>query len=159
MTRLILAITFLMGALAAPADAGRFDFLEDVDWGGCEEHFKEITDTWYEYELDNYIGLAVAYHESRCNPQSVSSAGACGIMQVIPYSDRPGCTQLKDPEVGIEWGAKILRSYGAHSDRRKALAAYVCGPAAWRGCKSNADRRIATAERFREEAEAARGNS
>lgn len=57
--------------------------------------------------------VAIAWHESRFRNDLRSSAGACGIVQVMPREvlrGRPTCAQLRDPAVAIEWSAKELDS-------------------------------------------------
>lgn len=72
----------------------------------------------------------VAWQESRYNPDAISSAGASGIMGIVPRW-HPG-VDVWDPVASIYYGAGYLR---ANYDRfagswRLALAAYNAGPGA-----------------------------
>jgi soluble lytic murein transglycosylase-like protein len=81
--------------------------------------------------------------ESAGNPNAVSSAGARGLMQVMPSTARdPGFgirpsngTQADDVRVGQEYRAKMHQRYGG--DLSKMWAAYNAGP-------GRTDRMIAT---------------
>ncbi len=66
--------------------------------------------------LDPFLMISLIYVESRWRPTAVSSAGACGLTQVIPkytggkaIKKKYTCNQLKDPRTSISAGAKILR--------------------------------------------------
>jgi soluble lytic murein transglycosylase-like protein len=96
-------------------------------------------------DLDPNLVAGVAYQESwfpvdtypagysRCpdgpNTSScTSSAGAIGIMQVMPFHASGG-EDLRDPETNISKGCGILRSYiGQMGSIRGGLAAYNAGP-------------------------------
>jgi soluble lytic murein transglycosylase-like protein len=76
---------------------------------------------------------AVAQTESGFNPRAVSSAGALGIMQLMPdTANGLGVTDPFDPAQNINAGARYLRqqldAFGG--DQRLALAAYNAGPGA-----------------------------
>lgn len=82
------------------------------------------------YQLPPQLIRAVMKAESNFNPQAVSSAGAQGLMQLMPKTARAmGVTNSFDIEQNIEGGAKYLKSM---MDRFKsvplALAAYNAGP-------------------------------
>lgn len=82
--------------------------------------------------------LAVIMVESSFRPRVVSSAGACGLTQVIPKwtggaetkYKKYTCNQLKDPKTAIRVGAQILayniRVY-AKGDMDKGLCFYNAG--------------------------------
>ena len=80
--------------------------------------------------LDNVTMMG----ESGGDPNAVSSAGARGLMQVMPATARdPGFgiqpsngTQADDVRVGREYRAKMEQRYGG--DLRKMWAAYNWGP-------------------------------
>ncbi len=57
--------------------------------------------------------IALMWHETRWRNRLVSSVGACGMAQVIPRYTVPrvSCRQLKNPDVGIEYGAIALRNW------------------------------------------------
>jgi cell wall-associated NlpC family hydrolase len=74
---------------------------------------------------------ALAYHESRFEPNAVSSAGAEGIVQFMPATAAGMGINPDDPTQALNAAAKLLGSYttqfGSYAD---ALAAYDAGPAA-----------------------------
>lgn len=94
----------------------------------------------YSMERDlrpNFVA-AIIYTESRFNPKSVSSAGALGLMQVMPgtgdsiaaeMGEKTG--DLTDPDISIKYGTwyikGLLDKYGGDTDL--ALTAYNAGVA------------------------------
>jgi soluble lytic murein transglycosylase-like protein len=66
--------------------------------------------------VDPYLLASLIYVESAFLPRVVSSAGACGLTQVIPKwtggretrGKKYTCRQLKNPRVSIKVGARIL---------------------------------------------------
>ena len=72
------------------------------------------------------IAVVIA-HESGFNPKAVSSAGAQGLMQIMPLH---GLENPFDPAANIMAGARILASYikRAKGDIRLGLAYYNAGP-------------------------------
>jgi len=87
------------------------------------------------YGVDQTLLLAVAHRESTFNPSAKSSSGSLGMMQIMPSTAaRYGIssTQLLDPHVNIEFGAKYLKeridAYGGNVT--KALSAYNQGSVA-----------------------------
>lgn len=90
-----------------------------------------IAEAAKQYNISADIIRAVAWKESRYNPKAVSSAGAQGIMQIMPETGKG--LGLEDPfniQQNIMAGAKYLRQmmdrYG--NDLQLALAAYNAGP-------------------------------
>ena len=95
--------------------------------------------------LDPAIVAALVCQESTFDPGAVSSAGARGLMQVIPVTGRALARSLgirfqrqtlHNPEVSLTFGTRYLRQmsddFGGRIER--ALAAYNAGPhrvAAW----------------------------
>lgn len=86
------------------------------------------------YSLPPYIVAAVIEVESNWNPLAVSSAGAVGLMQVIPGlregdgTKRPSKDELFNPETNIKWGCKILGGlFERYKSLDKALAGYYGG--------------------------------
>lgn len=83
------------------------------------------------YQIDPMLVRSVIKAESAFDPKAVSSAGAQGLMQLMPAT----AASLRvddpfDPEQNIRAGVAYLRSllnlFGG--DLRKALAAYNAGP-------------------------------
>lgn len=74
--------------------------------------------------------VAVAKAESDFNPNCVSSAGAKGIMQIMPYEAKElGITDVFDPEQNIMGAAKLLKAHleKFDGDTTLAAAAYNAG--------------------------------
>ncbi len=91
-------------------------------------------------DLDPALVAAVIYAESRFDPNARSSAGAVGLMQLLPdtaefIARRTGgkdfvVADLRDPEINVRYGTWLLaylRDY-YDGDVRTALAAYHAGP-------------------------------
>ncbi|ACZ19563.1 Lytic transglycosylase catalytic [Thermanaerovibrio acidaminovorans DSM 6589] len=81
------------------------------------------------YGVDPDLARAVMYHESGGRPDAVSSAGAIGLMQLMPGTARALGVDPRDPvrnlEGGVKYLAQMLARYGG--DVEKALAAYNAG--------------------------------
>lgn len=73
---------------------------------------------------------AVAYAESRYNPSVTSSAGAQGLLQIMPANDATlGITNPFDPQQSANAGAQYLSQlYAQYGDWTTALIAYNEGP-------------------------------
>lgn len=82
------------------------------------------------YNVDPRLVAAVAETESNGNQDCVSSAGAIGVMQLMPDTAASLGVNPYDKQQNIEGGAKYLRemldTFGG--DVQKAVAAYNAGP-------------------------------
>ena len=90
------------------------------------------------YDLDPALLAAVIYTESRFRADARSSAGALGLMQLLPETGRGIALRtggnrfvvgdLLDPEINVRYGSwylrELTRKYG---NTRTALAAYHAG--------------------------------
>ena len=85
--------------------------------------------------LEPELVAAVIQVESSWYPKAESSAGACGLMQVIPKWNPKAdgtlytCDELKDPKTNIKVGTEALRWWmdRAKGDTDLALCAYNAG--------------------------------
>lgn len=92
------------------------------------------------YDLEPALLAAVVYAESRFDPDAVSSAGAVGLMQLLPETakgialrtggDRFVVSDLRNPEINVRYGSWYLDHLRERydGDMRLALAAYHAGP-------------------------------
>jgi membrane-bound lytic murein transglycosylase F len=116
-----------------------------------------IRETANDVGLDWRLVTALIYQESRFDPEAVSSAGATGLMQVLPRVAGKDTERLKDPVVNIRAGAELLRDlyngyaymdsldrweftlatyhagYGHMTDARRIAMDYGMDPNRWRG--------------------------
>ena len=88
-----------------------------------------VIDSATKYGVPVNIALAQAKAESNFNPLAVSSAGAQGVMQLMPATARElGVSNVFDPVENIDAGFRYLRQqYDRFGDWALALAAYNAG--------------------------------
>lgn len=81
------------------------------------------------YGIPEALVRAVAYVESRWNPQAKSGVGAVGIMQIMPgTAEGLGVKDRTDPKQSAEGGAKLLAAlYKRAGSWPVAIAAYNWG--------------------------------
>jgi soluble lytic murein transglycosylase-like protein len=91
---------------------------------------KMVDDAAKANHIDPLLIHSVIQVESNYNPFAVSSAGARGLMQLMPETARRlGVTDSFDPRQNIEAGVKYLKQLkDQYQDDKLALAAYNAGP-------------------------------
>ncbi|MBQ9610426.1 MAG: transglycosylase SLT domain-containing protein [Lachnospiraceae bacterium] len=95
-----------------------------------EEIFREASE---KYGISEEVLKAVAYTESRFNPNDTSSSGAMGIMQLMPDTAKAlGVENAYDPYENIMGGAKLLKQLSDmyDGDLNMMLAGYNAGTGA-----------------------------
>ncbi len=101
-------------------------------FGSSEHEAREIARWVWVYgqrhQLDPALILALMTIESRFDPYAVSSVGAQGLMQIMPFwKNELGSSldDLYDVETNIRYGCAILRHYlKRYGTAHRALAAY-----------------------------------
>lgn len=85
------------------------------------------------YGVDPKLAIAIAKAESGLDPNVVSSAGAVGVMQLMPATAAGlGIRNIRDPRENIDGGVRYLKQMldTFQGDVKQAIAAYNAGPEA-----------------------------
>lgn len=93
--------------------------------------YNAVNDASKKYGVDSNLILAIINQESNFDPYSTSSAGAEGLMQIMPQNfDSVGITDGYDVDQNINGGTKLLKGYLDQYDGNieMALMAYNGGP-------------------------------
>lgn len=98
------------------------------------ENCVELADMAYEADVDPLIVIAIAHTESRFNKTAVSSAGARGIMQVLPRYFCPKTGKCDYTKAGF----KAWRAWSKGRGYEEALCRYNSG----RSCKNSARAKV-----------------
>jgi soluble lytic murein transglycosylase-like protein len=95
-----------------------------------EEILRLINSHSRQYELDPLLVRAVVEIESGFEPEAVSTAGAQGLMQIMPETGKElGLSTPFNPDSNIEAGVRYLRQMiDEFGSIPLALAAYNAGP-------------------------------
>jgi soluble lytic murein transglycosylase-like protein len=99
--------------------------------GEAKERIKRLIKKYAShYGVDEKLILALAHVESRYDCKAVSRAGAQGVMQIMPQTQKElGLTTPFDPAANVEAGIRYFkRMFDRFGDIRLALAAYNAGP-------------------------------
>lgn len=94
---------------------------------------RQIREAARAHHVDALLVASVVEAESSFRPDAVSSKGALGLMQLMPFHMK-GVEQPLDPATNLGVGARYLSrlSRRYHGDVELALAAYHAGPGAVR---------------------------
>jgi soluble lytic murein transglycosylase-like protein len=131
--RLPLALAFLAASLGAALATSLLHSPPPRTVRQSIDHWATV------YGIDVHLARAVAWQESGNDPRAVSSAGARGVMQVVPGTWRytewllgrhVDHTSDGNIRIGIAYLRHLLGEF--HGNLRLALAAYHQGPAAVR---------------------------
>jgi len=100
-----------------------------VMWGISSKLATEISHAALHEGLDRAILLRLVYVESRFDSAAISSAGAVGLMQVLPSTAGVPANDLLQPQVNLRIGTAYLRTLIVrYGNMRLALLAYNRGP-------------------------------
>lgn len=139
MIRLFVCVSIFLGllfvessqqALRKPSKQVRYKYLGPIS---ARKHFKHLVKSVArQHKIDSALLESVIEMESRWNPNVKSSAGAVGLMQLMPSTcKRYGVEDPLDPRQNIVGGTKYLKYLLELFDNNieLALAAYNAGHA------------------------------
>ena len=132
----LLAVGAVVAGVGLAVWESQPDFVQRVRYPLRYEHI--VRGHAENYDLDPALLAAVIYAESRFDADARSSAGAVGLMQLLPDTAkaialRTGGNEfvvddLLDPELNVRYGSWYLRNLlDRYEDVRIALAAYHAG--------------------------------
>jgi soluble lytic murein transglycosylase-like protein len=120
----------------SPVGEGRYDSKAQHASGPSQSQNvvrQHIQVTATRFGVDRNLVDAVAWQESRYNPRAISTAGAVGVMQLMPETARQlGVRNPHDVEQNVVGGTAYLRQQLERFGNNVplALAAYNAGPGA-----------------------------
>lgn len=149
----------ILGVIAALGVLAYLSLRGPIAWQRAYYPLKyreQIADSAARHEVNPYLVAAVVDTESSWDPEAKSSAGAIGLMQLLPASaadlaqwgivddEEYPADRLSDPAVNIEYGTAYLRYLvERYHEIEPALAAY-------NGGLSNADKWVDAGDDVRE---------
>jgi soluble lytic murein transglycosylase len=101
--------------------------------GNCNQYDDIIRKACKQHGIKYELVKAIIHAESSFNPNAVSPAGACGLMQLMPENiEKFNVSDPFDPHENIMAGTKFFRQLLERydSDLELTLAAYNAGPGA-----------------------------
>jgi putative peptidoglycan binding protein/transglycosylase-like protein with SLT domain len=136
-----LAVDGIAGPVTLAALVDRTDRRKVRTSNGAIERVRSLLDYWARYyAVDRALVRALAWMESGYQANLTSSAGAWGVMQVLPSTwvyvetvllgQRIPRTVSGDIRVGVAFLRELLREF--NGDQRVALAAWYQGPTSFR---------------------------
>ena len=116
-----------------------FTFIKTITYFLYPRKYSDLVERYSDiYQVSPAIVYAVIKTESSFHPQAISSAGAMGLMQIMPTTflwlaelmgESHTVESLYDPEINIRYGIFYLKYLlDRYQDYRLALAAYNAGP-------------------------------
>ena len=138
MKRIILYIVISIQLLSAPDNI--FNYIKNsnpkLKDGEIEWLYNRIDKYSRQYNIDPYLIVAVMEKESSFDHETISSAGALGLMQIMPSTAKELGVNPKRAEENIEGGIRYLRQqldkYEGRYKVHYALASYNAGAGAVR---------------------------